>query len=143
MLKQEKIDRVRDTKETLDPVRDQINSLDEELAFETKYTIKMEKRLLKDVSENIEEQHTVIKNEKKERHERLTDIYDMLLQEVELQNKFFDNFEEKAKQRFNAMIQDVENELDSRLKHQDNILNDLKHFVDRFGKTMKVISNYD
>lgn len=143
MLEQEREDRIRDTKETLDPVRDQIKSLEEELAFETKYTVKMEKRLLKDVSENIEQQHNVILNEKKERHDRLTDIYDMLAQEVELQNKFFDNFEEKARARFNEMIKKIENELDSRAKHQDNILKDLKHFVDRFGKTMKVISNYE
>lgn len=54
-------------------------------------------------------------------------------------NKFFDQFEEKSKEQFNKMIEEVEVELDSRLKHQDNILNDLKFFVEKFGETMKVI----
>ena len=73
----------------LDPVRAQISNLQQELDFEIKYTAKMEKRLLKDVAKNIDDQHNVILQEKKERTERLNDIYDMLIQDVELQNKFF------------------------------------------------------
>eukprot|EP00344_Euplotes_crassus_P009121 CAMPEP_0197006254 /NCGR_PEP_ID=MMETSP1380-20130617/33758_1 /TAXON_ID=5936 /ORGANISM="Euplotes crassus, Strain CT5" /LENGTH=262 /DNA_ID=CAMNT_0042425759 /DNA_START=31 /DNA_END=819 /DNA_ORIENTATION=+ len=139
MLAQETKDRIKDTKDTLDPVRHQISDLQNELDFETKYTVKMEKRLLKDVANNIEEQHNVILKEKKERDERLTDIYDMLDQEVQLQNKFFDQFEEKARKQFDDMINEVQLELDSRLTHQDNILKDFKFFVDRFGQTMKHI----
>jgi len=139
MLQQEKLDRIKDTTDTLDPVRAQIKGLEEELDFEVKYTVKMEKRLLKDVAKNIDEQHNVIKQEKEERTERLNDIYDMLEQDVQLQNKFFDQFEEKALAEFNKMIEEVEKELESRLNHQDNILKDLKFFVEKFGETMKVI----
>ena len=79
----------KDTLDLLDPVRAQISNLQQELDFEIKYTAKMEKRLLKDVAKNIDDQHNVILQEKKERTERLNDIYDMLIQDVELQNKFF------------------------------------------------------
>ena len=139
MLEQEKKDRIKDTLDTLDPVRAQLTNLEEELDFEIKYTIQMEKRLLKDVAKNIEDQHNVIKQEKQERTERLNDIYDMLIQEVQLQNKFFNDFEERTKRLFDKTIEDIETELNSRLAHQDNILNDLKFFVDKFGITMKVI----
>lgn len=85
MLEQEKQDRVKDTQETLDPVRAQIKNLEAELDQEVKYTVKMEKRLLKDVAKNIEEQHNVIKAEKAERKERLNEIYELLIQDVQLQ----------------------------------------------------------
>lgn len=139
MLAQEKKDRIKDTKDTLSPIRDQLTGLENELAFETKYTVKMEKRLLKNVANNIEEQHTVIKNEKEERFGKLNDIWEMLEQEVELQNKFFAQFEEKSLKEFNNMINEVDTELDSRLQHQENILKDFKFFVEKFGQTMKVI----
>lgn len=141
MLEKEVVDRKKDTLDLLDPVREEITQLQSELDHEIKYTAKMEKRLLKDVAQNIDQQHNVILNEKKERSERLNDIYDMLIQDVELQNKFFDQFEEKATKEFDQAINDIDEEIDSRLKHQDNILTDLKFFVDRFGKTMKIIGN--
>ena len=139
MLEQEKKDRIKDTLDTLDPVRAQLTSLEEELDFEIKYTVQMEKRLLKDVAKNIEDQHNVIKQEKQERTERLNDIYDMLIQDVQLQNKFFDDFEVRTKNLFDKTVDDIETELNSRLTHQENILKDLKFFVEKFGITMKVI----
>jgi hypothetical protein len=141
MLEKETADRLKDTRDVLDPVRAEIASLKKELDFEIKYTAKMEKTLLKDVAQNIDQQHNVILDEKKERTERLNDIYDMLIQDVELQNKFFDQFEEKAKAEFNKAIEDIDEEVDSRLAHQENILKDLKFFVEKFGETMKIIGS--
>ena len=47
----------------------------------------------------------------------------------------------KAKAEFDQAIQEIDEEIDSRLKHQDNILKDLKFFVEKFGETMKIIGS--
>ena len=53
----------------------------------------------------------------------------------------FNEFEVKAKAEFDQAIQEIDEEIDSRLKHQDNILKDLKFFVEKFGETMKIIGS--
>lgn len=141
MLEREVIDRKKDTLDLLDPIRAQISSLQQELDFEIKYTAKMEKTLLKDIAQNIDVQEKTILAEKKERTERLNDIYDMLIQDVELQNKFFDQFEARAKAEFEKVITEIDEEIDSRLKHKNKILDNFQFFVDKFGETMKIIGN--
>ena len=117
----------------------QIDSIKKGTKEEAKAVVKMEKNLMKCVKDNIEEQKNVIMTEKEERRQRLQDIFDMLEQDVQLQNKFFDNFEDKAKEKFKNMCDDLENEMENRLTNQDNVLKNLSHFTSTFQETLKLI----
>ena len=116
-LQTEIADRKKDTTALLEPMKAQVGRLQSGVKSEVQATLDMEKRTLEGVAANIEEQRQVILNEKKERSERLQDIFDMLEQDITLQNKFFDTFEEKAKASFGDMVKNLEGEMDNRLDH--------------------------
>ena len=113
--------------------------MEEGLNAEVKYTKQMEKDLMKSVKDNIEEQHNVINTEKSERTQRLQDIFDMLDQDFQLQNKYFDKFEERMRNEFEKFCEHMEGEVDNRLDNQDDMLKKLSTFIDRFQDTLKVI----
>jgi hypothetical protein len=81
----------------------------------------------------------MLARERGARIERMNEIDDMIQQELDLQNKFLDQFQTKANNDFSEMRGDLETEMDNRFKHQDQVVGDLSKFVKTFQDTLKVI----
>ena len=82
--------------------------------------------------------HTDIENEKASRKQRLQDLDDMLSQDTDLTNKFLNKFENDAQKEADGFMDDLENEMDCRFKHQDKLLGNMSQFLTRFQQTLKI-----
>ena len=73
-----------------------------------------------------------IENEHKMRQARMQDLDDQMTQDTSITNKFLDNFETQAKTTADTFLGDLEEELDNRFKHQDNVLANMSTLVGKF-----------
>ena len=80
-----------------------------------------------------------IKNENKSRKERMQDLDDQMTQDTDLTSRFLDRFQKNATDTATTFLTDMEQELDNRFKHQDEILGNMSTLVGKFQETLKVL----
>ena len=138
-INQERADRIKETNDTLDPMKAQIKSLKDGLKTEIKTREQREAEIEKKLMQDSQNLQNMLRQEQELRKETMNDLSEMLNQELSLQVKFVDNFENEATTTFKNTTGNLEQELKNRLKHQDTVVDDLAKFVGRFQDTLKVV----
>ena len=92
--------------------------------------------LLGEESVKIEE---AINAEKVERLEKQEILYSKVTEEIERENKWIEQFQRNTVGEFNKNRADIEKEMDNRFEHQDQIIQNIQHFIGTFQKTLKAV----
>jgi len=79
-----------------------------------------------------------IKEESKNRKEKMQDLDDFLTQDTEMTTKYLDKFEKQATGEAHKFMDDLEKELDNRFAHQNDLLDGMSRFVSKFQDTLKI-----
>lgn len=105
---------------------------------EKKDRIANEKKILKEIADESTNMQNDIKKESIMRQEKMQDLDDFLTQDTELTTKFLEKFEKNAIEEADKFMDDLEQEMNSRFEHQNNILDNMSKFVGKFQETLKI-----
>jgi hypothetical protein len=138
MINKEREDRIKYHDDHLNPIRAQIKSIQDGLVKEKKDRIANEKKILKEIADESTNMQNDIKKESIMRQEKMQDLDDFLTQDTELTTKFLEKFEKNAIEEADKFMDDLEQEMNSRFEHQNNILDNMSKFVGKFQETLKI-----
>mmetsp|Transcript_38513 Transcript_38513/g.36878 ORF Transcript_38513/g.36878 Transcript_38513/m.36878 type:complete len:144 (-) Transcript_38513:46-477(-) len=139
MVSQEREDRIESLESQLVPIRKDMEEIQISIVAERNARMQKEKEimeLLQDESVKIEDAITVEKNERLEKQEVL---YAKVTAEIKRENDWVSNFQTNTLNEFNKDKADIEKEMDNRFAQQDEIVQDIKHFITTFQKTLKAV----
>jgi len=139
MITQEREDRIRQTDENLNPIRNHLKSLQTFYEEEKSTRVKREQEIMQSLNTESKKLHNMVDNEREERKDKLTELKGTLDKDIGSQTSYAENFQKNATEEFGKMKSDLENEMSNRFSHQDEIVEDFSKFVRTFQNTLKIV----
>ncbi|CAG9310014.1 unnamed protein product [Blepharisma stoltei] len=139
MIEDERQERLKQTEDLLKPIRTGLENL--ETAFETERTTRIEREteILDKLAEESQQMNERMDQERADRIKRLQDLRDSLYNDINTQNSHIEKFQQNSLVALTDMKNGAEEEMRSRLDHQDDILDNLSNFIKTFQDTLKII----
>jgi DNA anti-recombination protein RmuC len=105
--------------------------------------IQRERDILQTLSDESNKLNELLEAEKSDRLDRMNQLSTSMNNQIQDQKNFMKRFEDKTTNDFAETRTDMDDEMDSRFKHQDEIVDDISKFINTFQNTLKVVSKND
>mmetsp|Transcript_38440 Transcript_38440/g.43648 ORF Transcript_38440/g.43648 Transcript_38440/m.43648 type:complete len:268 (-) Transcript_38440:78-881(-) len=140
MINQEREDRLRQTDETLKPIREKLGSLQDQLDNEKSTRVEREKEILQKLDDEVFQLNERMDKEVTDRSLATGQLKDQIRSDTKTQNKWIEKFQKEAMEEFELMKEEIEDEMKSRFEHQDEIVDNMSNFIKTFQDTLKVVA---
>ena len=123
----------------LAPIRADQKQIQDSIDAERQARLAKEREILDILHEQSAIVEEAITKEQKERLERQAEVTVRIQKHIDVQNERIAAFKEKQREDFEREQAEVDTEIDSRFKHQDELIKDIQHFISTFQKTLKAV----
>lgn len=141
LIQEEKEERIRDSNAKLNPIKEKIRLLEENCEIEKSIRIEQKKELLQKVSDEKFKITEALDKEITEKNIKQCQLKDSFRNEINKNIKFVEQFQKEMLERNSNMKIEIDQEINQRFSHQDEIINNISIFLNTFQDTLKVISN--
>eukprot|EP00828_Plagiopyla_frontata_P005802 TRINITY_DN12414_c0_g1_i4.p1 TRINITY_DN12414_c0_g1~~TRINITY_DN12414_c0_g1_i4.p1 ORF type:complete len:223 (-),score=53.88 TRINITY_DN12414_c0_g1_i4:160-828(-) len=138
-IEEEKADRIKQQEDQFKALQEKLQSLQDQIDVEREERTEGEKNLLQKLADEAYNLNEGLDKEKTERIFKAKELRDYAEYELHKLQKLNEEFNEKTRDEFMHVTNNLEKEMINRFAHQDQIVDNLSNVVKTIQETLKVI----
>ena len=130
-LNTEKSDRIESLDTQLKPINEGIDTAFKDLDDERNSRVQKEREILELLTDEANIVEDAITTEQEGRQERQAELTDKLQKELKSQKERIEKIKTNTIGEFKKEHEDMQKEMDNRFDHQDRVVKNISHFIDK------------
>ena len=127
----EKSDRIESLDTQLKPINEAIDQAFKDLDDERNSRVQKEREILELLTDEAHKVEDAITTEQEGRQERQAELTDKLQKELKSQKERIEKIKTNTIGEFKKEHEDMQKEMDNRFDHQDRVVKNISHFIDK------------
>ena len=127
----EKNDRIESLDTQLKPINEAIDQAFKDLDDERNSRVQKEREILELLTDEAHKVEDAITTEQEGRQERQAELTDKLQKELKSQKERIEKIKTNTIGEFKKEHEDMQKEMDNRFDHQDRVVKNISHFIDK------------
>ncbi|KAM3142352.1 hypothetical protein pb186bvf_005509 [Paramecium bursaria] len=138
-IEQEKQDRIKAERDNIAAIQKSIDQLFSNFELEKQTRVANEQKNLQKIKDTANQIGNQIDDENTQRNNKYKEIKSYTQEKLESQLRYGEGFEKNTKKEFYQQIDSIEDEMNNRFLHQDNMVDNLRNAVSTIQKTLVIL----